>query len=101
MASTAASVAGLALPSAEAAEAPRHSALVRVTNWVNTVSFGVLLVSGVAILISHPRLNWGEVGNIETPSLIDLPIPFIIAGQTSVVLVLDKWRRIAYNRLRY
>ena len=81
MASTAASVAGLALPSAETAEAPRHSALVRVTHWVNTVSFGVLLVSGVAILISHPRLYWGEVGNIETPSLIDLPIPFIIAGQ--------------------
>ena len=43
-------------------------------------SLGVigLAVSGGGILISHPRLYWGEVGNVATPSLIDLPLPFII-----------------------
>ena len=82
MAGTAPSVAQLSIPTTEeAAEAPRHSGLVRITHWVNTVSFAALLVSGVAILISHPRLYWGEVGNVNTPSLIDLPLPFIIAGQ--------------------
>ena len=37
-----------------------------------------LLVSGTGILISHPRLYWGETGAVGTPSLIDLPIPFTI-----------------------
>ena len=27
------------------------------------------------IVISHPRFYWGEVGNVMTPSLFDLPIP--------------------------
>jgi len=32
-------------------------------------------VSGVEILISHPRFYWGETGNSLTPSLFDIPIP--------------------------
>jgi thiosulfate reductase cytochrome b subunit len=32
------------------------------------------VVSGVAILIAHPRLYWGETGSLETASLIDLPL---------------------------
>jgi len=32
-------------------------------------------VSGVEILISHPRFYWGETGNALTPSLFDIPIP--------------------------
>lgn len=63
MAASAPSLAHRSIPVAEAAEAPRHTALVRITHWVNTVSFFGLLVSGVAILIAHPRLYWGEVGN--------------------------------------
>src|SRR6266853_916000 len=55
---------------------PRHSALVRVTHWINSFSFFALIVSGAAILIAHPRLYWGETGTVGTPSLIDLPIPF-------------------------
>lgn len=35
-----------------------------------------LIVSGVAVLLAHPRLYWGETGAVGTPSLIDLPIPF-------------------------
>ena len=62
-------------------EAPAHSLTVRVTHWVNTFSFFGLLVSGIAILISHPRLYWGEAGNVETPSLLDLPLPFVLENQ--------------------
>ncbi|MGC2648503.1 MAG: hypothetical protein WA261_19620, partial [Candidatus Sulfotelmatobacter sp.] len=41
----------------------RHSALVRVTHWITTLCFFALLVSGVEIVISHPRFYWGETGN--------------------------------------
>jgi thiosulfate reductase cytochrome b subunit len=54
---------------------PRHSALVRVTHWITTLAFLALLVTGVEILISHPRFYWGEAGNVLTPPLFKLPIP--------------------------
>ena len=38
-----------------AADAPRHTALVRVTHWLTTACFLALLVSGLEIVISHPR----------------------------------------------
>jgi thiosulfate reductase cytochrome b subunit len=53
----------------------RHSALVRVTHWITTLCFLALLVSGVEIVISHPRFYWGETGNDLTPVLFKLPIP--------------------------
>jgi thiosulfate reductase cytochrome b subunit len=53
----------------------RHSAVVRVTHWITTLCFLTLLVSGVEILISHPRFYWGEAGNVLTPPLFKLPIP--------------------------
>jgi thiosulfate reductase cytochrome b subunit len=53
----------------------RHSALVRVTHWITTLCFLALLVSGIEILISHPRFYWGETGNDLTPTLFKLPIP--------------------------
>jgi thiosulfate reductase cytochrome b subunit len=53
----------------------RHSAVVRVTHWVTTLAFLALLISGVEILISHPRFYWGETGNALTPPLFNLPIP--------------------------
>jgi thiosulfate reductase cytochrome b subunit len=34
-----------------------------------------LLVSGVEIVISHPRFYWGETGNVLTRPLFKLPIP--------------------------
>jgi thiosulfate reductase cytochrome b subunit len=54
---------------------PRHSAVVRVTHWITTLAFLALLVSGVEILISHPRFYWGEAGNSGTPPLFKIPIP--------------------------
>ena len=54
---------------------PRHPALVRVTHWLTTLSFLALLVTGVEILISHPRFYWGETGNVNTRPLFTIPIP--------------------------
>jgi thiosulfate reductase cytochrome b subunit len=55
--------------------APRHSALVRVTHWITTLCFFALLVTGIEIVISHPRFYWGETGNVLTKPLFQLPIP--------------------------
>jgi thiosulfate reductase cytochrome b subunit len=56
---------------------PRHLAVVRITHWIVVLSVFSLLVSGIAILVAHPRLYWGETGSVGTESLIDLPIPFV------------------------
>jgi thiosulfate reductase cytochrome b subunit len=64
-----------ALPIAAHTTTPRHTALIRVTHWITTLCFFALLVSGIEIVISHPRFYWGETGNVLTPSLFDLPIP--------------------------
>jgi len=37
--------------------------------------FLALLVTGIEILISHPRFYWGEAGNIHTTPLFKIPIP--------------------------
>jgi thiosulfate reductase cytochrome b subunit len=60
---------------------PRHRAMVRVTHWITAVCFFALLVSGIEIVISHPRFYWGEAGNVNTPALFHLPIP---ASRSSV-----------------
>jgi len=53
----------------------RHSAVVRVTHWIITLCFLALLLSGIEILISHPRFYWGETGNVLTKPLFIIPIP--------------------------
>jgi thiosulfate reductase cytochrome b subunit len=65
----------LATSVAAATDTPRHTAIVRVTHWITALCFFALLVSGIEIIISHPRFYWGETGNVLTPSLFDLPIP--------------------------
>ncbi len=57
------------------AQTPRHSLTVRVTHWLMTLAFFALLVSGLEILISHPRFYWGETGTSVTPPLFTLHIP--------------------------
>jgi thiosulfate reductase cytochrome b subunit len=54
---------------------PRHSAVVRITHWIAALCFLALLVSGIEVLISHPRFYWGEEGNVTTEPLFSLPIP--------------------------
>lgn len=58
-----------------ARRATRHSVVVRVTHWLTVVWFCALLLSGVEILISHPRFYWGEIGNATLQPLFRLPIP--------------------------
>jgi thiosulfate reductase cytochrome b subunit len=53
----------------------RHSFLVRLTHWLITLSFLALLVTGLEIVVSHPRFYWGEIGNVNTPPLFKIPIP--------------------------
>jgi thiosulfate reductase cytochrome b subunit len=54
---------------------PRHSFLVRVTHWLITLAFLALLVTGLEIVVSHPRFYWGETGNVNTQPLFKIPIP--------------------------
>jgi thiosulfate reductase cytochrome b subunit len=58
----------------------RFSALVRITHWLNTISFIALVISGFGILLAHPRFYWGETGGLGTPSILDLPLPFMLGG---------------------
>jgi thiosulfate reductase cytochrome b subunit len=39
------------------------------------VAFLALVVTGLLIVISHPRFYWGEVGNVNTRPLFQIPIP--------------------------
>jgi thiosulfate reductase cytochrome b subunit len=56
-------------------EVPRHSAVVRVTHWITTLAFFALLLTGLEIVISHPRFYWGETGNVNMTPLFTLHIP--------------------------
>jgi len=52
----------------------RHRLWVRVCHWVVALTFITLAITGFLILMVHPRLYWGEVGNDLVPALIELPI---------------------------
>lgn len=58
----------------ERTETMGHPAWVRICHWLVALSFLALTFSGYVILMCHPRLYWGEVGNELTPALIELPI---------------------------
>ena len=47
---------------------------VRVSHWIAALSVTTLAVTGYIILMSHPRLYWGEAGNDLTKPLLELPI---------------------------
>jgi len=65
------------IPSAVAltASPSRHSGVVRITHWLTTLCFLALLLTGVEILLSHPRFYWGEAGSVNTAPLFKLPLP--------------------------
>src|SRR5579871_4942765 len=73
MADSAAAPAFAASPTTS--EPARHPMIVRATHWIAAACFLALLVSGIEILISHPRFYWGETGNSLTPPLFRIPIP--------------------------
>jgi thiosulfate reductase cytochrome b subunit len=51
-----------------------HARWVRASHWVLAASILALGLSGFVILMAHPRLYWGAVGNDLTPALFELPI---------------------------
>ena len=64
-------------PTREASEtnALRFPLLLRATHWLNAVSFVGLVVSGVGILLAHPRFYWGETGGRRNPVAVRPPAP--------------------------
>ena len=54
--------------------ATSHSGWVKITHWLGTISFIFLLITGIEIIMVHPRFYWGNVGNDLTPALFELPI---------------------------
>jgi thiosulfate reductase cytochrome b subunit len=81
------------------AETPhvRHSLMVRVTHWLITLAFLALLVSGLEIVVSHPRFYWGETGNDNTGVLFKIPIPasrnLVPTGYSYVIPDQNGWSR--------
>ena len=51
-----------------------HAHWVRLSHWILAASVLTLAFSGFEILMVHPRLYWGKVGNDLTPALFELPI---------------------------
>lgn len=55
--------------------APRHKVIVRMTHWLTVVAFVALAVSGLCLVVSHPRFYWGETGNVNMKPAFTIPIP--------------------------
>ena len=55
-------------------EKNQHKRWLKASHWIVTLAFLLLFFSGIEILMVHPRLYWGEVGNELTPALLELPI---------------------------
>jgi thiosulfate reductase cytochrome b subunit len=75
----------------------QHSLAVRITHWLTTLCFLALLVSGIELVISHPRFYWGEDGNALSPALFELPIPasrpYVQTGYSFVLPDQNGWSR--------
>src|SRR5262245_44842350 len=61
-------------PSSPHTNRSKHRAWVKITHWIGTLSFLFLLFTGYEILMVHPCLYWGNVGNDLTPAILELPI---------------------------
>jgi thiosulfate reductase cytochrome b subunit len=48
----------------------RHTLAVRLFHWVNALGVILLLMSGLQIFNSYPRLHWGNLGNPLTPAIV-------------------------------
>ena len=51
-----------------------HALWVRLCHWLIAATVIVLAVSGVVILMAHPRLYWGNAGNDLMPAWLELPL---------------------------
>ncbi len=51
-----------------------HPRWVKLTHWLGTLAFLLLLFTGAEMVMVHPRFYWGDVGNDLTPALFELPV---------------------------
>ena len=51
----------------------RHTAVTRVTHWINVVCLTALLMSGFQIFNAHPALYWGQKGADADPHWFTIP----------------------------
>src|ERR1700735_5006764 len=76
---------------------PRHSALVRITHWITPLCLLALLVTGLEIVVSHPRFYWGESSNWVMTPLFKIPIPssrsLVPTGYNYVLRDQNGWSR--------
>jgi thiosulfate reductase cytochrome b subunit len=50
----------------------RHSAVVRLTHWINAPCLALLLMSGLRLFNYHPALYWGDYGYRGMPSVFSI-----------------------------
>jgi len=50
----------------------RHRWPVRLTHWLNVLSLGILLMSGLMIFNAHPSLDWGKSSYTGRPSFFEI-----------------------------
>ncbi len=66
----------------------RHSAIVRITHWVNFLCLTILLMSGLQIFNAHPALYWGQASDFEHPLIAMAPYRDEQGGLHGVTTVL-------------
>jgi len=50
----------------------RHSAVTRLTHWLNVVCLSFLLLSGLQIFNAYPQLHWGQYGADSDPAFLEI-----------------------------
>ncbi|QDL94093.1 hypothetical protein FDP22_19715 (plasmid) [Paroceanicella profunda] len=50
----------------------RHSAVTRITHWINAFTLAVMLMSGLQIFNAHPALYWGRTGQDGDPAVLSI-----------------------------
>ncbi|WP_225769169.1 cytochrome b/b6 domain-containing protein [Inquilinus sp. Marseille-Q2685] len=50
----------------------RHSAVTRLTHWLNVLCLSFLLLSGLQIFNAYPQLHWGQYGADADPAFLEI-----------------------------
>ncbi|MGH8155809.1 MAG: cytochrome b/b6 domain-containing protein [Rhodanobacteraceae bacterium] len=65
----------------------RHTALVRITHWINFLCLAVLLGSGLGIFNGWPALYWGQATVFTRPLLAMYALPDGAGGETGITQI--------------
>ena len=75
----------------------RHRLSTRLWHWLNVVTLGVMMMSGLMIFNAHPRLYWGQYGANADPAWLEIgstaTTGFVVAGPLRIETtgVLGHW----------